>query len=126
MRTILLAIAVIAASATAAGAADVWEKEQPGLVLEGGSIAALNGRTDIGLSLSVGTALPRWVPVIGEHLAFGDLLTVAGQEAIGASVSLQRWQTDDGWRVGATLTQPTDGGEREVLGYVRFGVTIKL
>lgn len=125
MRTLLLAIA-LAASATSAGAADVWEKEQPGLVLEGGSIAALNGRTDIGLSLSVGTALPRWVPVIGEHLAFGDLLTVAGQEAIGASVSLQRWQTDDGWRIGATLTQPTDGTQREVLGYVRFGVKIKL
>ena len=47
-------------------------------------------------------------------------------EAIGASVSLQKWQTDDGLRVGATLTQPTDGGEREVLGYIRYGWRLKL
>lgn len=119
-------LALLAASATAAGAADVWEQEPPGIVLEAGSIAALNGRTDLGLSVSIGTALPTWVPVLGEHLAFADLLTVAGDEAIGASVSLQKWQSDDGWRIGATLTQPTDGGQREVLGYVRFGVTIKL
>lgn len=120
MRTMGLCV-LLAASATAAGAADVTA---PALVVEGGSVTALNSTVDIGLSVSVGTALPRWVPVLGEHLAFVDALTVGGEEAIGASVSLQRWQTDDGWRIGATLTQPTDGTEREVLGYVRFGVRL--
>jgi opacity protein-like surface antigen len=123
MRTMGLCV-LLAASATSAGAADVSEPEPPALVVEGGSVTALNSTVDLGLSVSFGTTLPKWVPVLGEHLAFVDALTVAGQEAIGASVSLQRWQTDDGWRVGGTLTQPTDGGEREVLGYVRFGVRL--
>lgn len=122
MRTMGLCV-LLAASATAAGAADV-SAEPPALVVEGGSVTALNSTVDLGLSVSVGTTLPKWVPVLGEHLAFVDALTVAGDEAIGASVSLQRWQTDDGWRIGATLTQPTDGGQREVLGYVRFGVRL--
>ena len=87
-------------------------------------MTALNSTVDLGLSVSVGTTLPRWVPVLGEHFAFVDALTVSGDEAIGASVSLQRWQTDDGWRIGATLTHPTDGGAREVLGYVRYGVRL--
>ena len=86
---------------TSAGAADVTA---PALVVEGGSITALNSTVDLGLSVSVGTTLPRWVPVLGEHLAFVDALTVGGEEAIGASVSLQRWQTDDGLRIGATLS----------------------
>jgi hypothetical protein len=123
MRTMGLCV-LLAASATSAGAADVSAPAAPALVVEGGSVTALNSTVDLGLSVSVGTTLPKWVPVLGEHLAFVDALTVAGQEAIGASVSLQRWQTDDGWRVGGTLTQPTDGGEREVLGYVRFGVRL--
>jgi hypothetical protein len=127
MRTALL-LALLAASATAAGAADVSADppatSPPALVVEGGSVTALNSTVDLGLSVSVGTTLPRWVPVLGEHIAFVDALTVAGDEAIGASVSLQRWQTDDGWRIGATLTQPTDGGAREVLGYVRYGVRL--
>ena len=118
LRTLVLVLA-LAALATAAGAADA-----PSLVVETGSVTALNSELDIGLSVSVGTTLPRWVPVLGEHIAFVDALTVGGDEAIGASVSLQRWQTDDGWRIGATLTQPTDGGAREVLGYVRFGVRL--
>lgn len=121
LRTILLAL-TLAASASLAGAADVTTP--PTLVVEGGSITALNSDLDLGLSVSFGTTLPKWVPALGEHLAFVDMLTVAGQEAIGASVSLQKWQTDDGWRIGATLTQPTDGGEREVLGYVRYGVKL--
>jgi len=119
LRTLLLVLAVLAASATAAGAADA-----PSIVVETGSVTALNSTLDLGLSVSIGTTLPKWVPVLGNHLAFADLLTVGGDEAIGASVSLQRWQTDDGWRIGATLTQPTDGGTREVLGYVRFGVRL--
>ena len=123
MRTALL-LALLAASATAAGAADVSAPAAPALMVEGGSVTALNSTVDLGLSVSVGTTLPKWVPVLGEHLAFVDALTVGGDEAIGASVSLQRWQTDDGWRIGATLTQPTDGGTREVLGYVRFGVRL--
>jgi hypothetical protein len=123
MRTMGLCV-LLAASATSAGAADVSAPAAPALVVEGGSVTALNSTVDLGLSVSVGTTLPKWVPVLGEHIAFVDALTVAGQEAIGASVSLQRWQTDDGWRVGGTLTQPTDGGEREVLGYVRFGVRL--
>lgn len=123
MRTALL-LALLAASATAAGAADVSAPAAPALVVEGGSVTALNSTVDIGLSVSVGTTLPRWVPVLGEHIAFVDALTVGGEEAIGASVSLQRWDADDGWRIGATLTQPTDGTEREVLGYVRYGVRL--
>jgi opacity protein-like surface antigen len=123
MRTMGLCV-LLAASATSAGAADVSEPEPPALVVEGGSVTALNSTVDLGLSVSFGTTLPKWVPVLGEHLAFVDALTVAGQEAIGASVSLQRWQTDDGWRIGATLTQPTDGGQREVRGYVRYGVRL--
>lgn len=123
MRTALL-LALLAASATAAGAADVSAPAAPALVVEGGSVTALNSTVDLGLSVSVGTTLPRWVPVLGEHFAFVDALTVSGDEAIGASVSLQRWDTDDGWRIGATLTQPTDGGQREVLGYVRYGVRL--
>jgi len=125
MMRALLFVAVLAASATLAGAADVSAPAVPALVVEGGSVTALNSTVDLGLSVSVGTALPRWVPVLGEHLAFVDALTVGGEEAIGASVSLRRWQTDDGWRIGATLTQPTDGTEREVLGYLRYGVAIK-
>src|SRR5574343_176255 len=124
MMRALLFVAVLAASATLAGAADVSAPAAPALVVEGGSVTAINSTVDLGLSVSVGTTIPRWVPVLGEHIAFVDALTVAGDEAIGASVSLQRWQTDDGWRIGATLTQPTDGGEREVLGYVRFGVRL--
>ncbi len=123
MRTMGLCV-LLAASATAAGAADVSAPVAPALVVEGGSVTALNSTVDLGLSVSVGTTLPRWVPVLGEHLAFVDALTVGGEEAIGASVSLQRWQTDDGWRIGATLTQPTGGGQREVLGYVRYGVRL--
>jgi len=122
MRTIIL-LALLAALATSAGAADV---SAPGLVIEGGSVTALNSDLDLGLCVSVGAALPTWLPVLGEHLAFADLLTVGGQEAIGASISFQRWQTDDGLRIGATLTQPTDGGQREVLGYVRYGWRLKL
>jgi len=125
-RLLVVVLAMLAASATSAGAADLPAATAPALVVEGGSVTALNSTVDIGLSVSVGTTLPRWVPVLGEHIAFADALTVAGQEAIGASVSLQRWQTDDGWRIGATLTQPTDGGEREVLGYIRYGWRLKL
>ena len=125
MSTRLLLVALLAASATAAGAADVTPSAcPPALVIEGGSVTALNSTVDLGLSVSFGTTLPKWVPALGEHLVFGDFLTVAGDEAIGASVSLQRWDTDDGWRIGATLTQPTDGGQREVLGYVRYGVKL--
>ena len=123
MRTMGLCV-LLAASATLAGAADVSAPAAPALVVEGGSVTALNSTVDLGLSVSVGTTLPKWVPVLGEHLAFVDALTVGGDEAIGASVSLQRWQTDDGWRIGATLTQPTDGGQREVLGYLRYGVRL--
>jgi hypothetical protein len=118
LRTLLLVLA-LAASATAAGAADA-----PSIVVETGTVSALNSTLDLGLSVSIGTMLPAWVPLVGQHLAFADMLTVAGDEAIGASVSLQRWQTDDGLRVGATLTQPTDGTEREVLGYLRYGVNL--
>ena len=85
MRTMGLCV-LLAASATAAGAADVTA---PALVVEGGSITALNSTVDLGLSVSVGTTLPRWVPVLGEHIAFVDALTVGGDEAIGASVSLR-------------------------------------
>jgi len=118
LRTLLLVLALAALAATA-GAADA-----PSLVVETGSVTALNSTLDIGLSVSIGTTLPAWVPALGNHLAFADLLTVAGEEAIGLSVSLQRAETDDGMRIGATLTQPTDGGQREVLGYLRYGVRL--
>lgn len=94
------------------------------LELEGGTIAALNSDCDLGLSLSVGEVLPEWVPLLGGHIAFADLLTVNTQQAIGLSVSIRKADADDGWRIGATITQP-ETGEREVLGYVRYGVEIK-
>lgn len=109
-------VAVLCALALAAGA--------QALELEGGTIAALNSECDIGLSLSVGEALPDWVPVLGGHKGFADLLTVNTQQAIGLSVSIRKAEADDGWRIGATITQP-ETGEREVLGYVRYGVAIK-
>ena len=94
------------------------------LRVEGGTIAALNSDCDLGLSVSIGTALPTWVPVLGGHLGFADLLTVNTQQAIGLSVSIRKAEADDGWRIGATVTQP-ETGQREVLGYIRYGVSIK-
>ncbi len=120
LRTILACITC--ALAIVAGA---QPSSADGLRLETGALTALNSTQDLGASLSIGAELPKWVPVIGEHLGFIDLLKAANTEAIGLSVGLQRAETDDGWRVGATVTQPTDGGTREVLGYVRFGVGIK-
>ena len=93
------------------------------LQVEAGTIAALNSTTDLGLSLSIGTELPKWVPLIGEHKGFVDLLTVNSEQAIGLSVSIRKAEADDGWRIGATVTQPEDG-EREVLGYLRYGVSL--
>lgn len=118
--TRLLLCLVTLALVLPAGASD----QPPGIVFETGSVTALNSTLDLGLSLSVGTVIPEWVPVVSQHLGFVDLLTVGGEEAIGLSVSLQRWETDDGWRIGATVTQP-DEGQREVLGYLRYGVAIK-
>ena len=115
MRHAALIVAVLCALALAAGA--------HGLELEGGTIAALNSDCDLGLSLSVGETLPEWVPVLGGHKGFADLLTVNTQQAIGLSISILRAADDDGWRIGATITQPTDG-EREVLGYLRYGVAL--
>lgn len=109
-------VAVLCALALAAGA--------QALELEGGTIAALNSDCDLGLSLSVGEVLPEWVPVLGEHIGFVDLLTVNTQQAIGLSVSIRKAEADDGWRIGGTITTP-EHGEREVLGYVRYGVSIK-
>lgn len=93
------------------------------LEIEGGTIAALNSDCDLGLAVSIGTELPEWLPLLGGHLGFGDLLTVNTQQAIGLSVSIRKADEDDGWRIGATVTQPVEGA-REVLGYLRFGVTL--
>ena len=93
------------------------------LRLEGGTVAALNAETDLGLSVSIGTELPGWVPLVGEHLGFLDLLTVNTQQALGLSVSIRKAAADDGWRIGTTITQP-ETGEREVLGYLRYGVAL--
>lgn len=109
-------VAVLCALALAAGA--------QALELEGGTIAALNSDCDLGLSLSVGETLPEWVPLLGGHIAFADLLTVNTQQAIGLSVSIRKAEADDGWRIGATITTPNEG-PREVLGYLRYGVEIK-
>jgi len=109
-------VAVLCALALAAGA--------QALELEGGTIAALNSDCDLGLSLSVGETLPDWVPVLGGHKGFADLLTVNTQQAIGLSVSIRKAEADDGWRIGATITTPNEG-PREVLGYLRYGVAIK-
>jgi len=94
------------------------------LELEGGTIAALNSTVDLGLSLSVGAELPSYIPLLAGHKAFVDLLTVNTQQAIGLSVSIRKATEDDGWRIGATITQPDDGSAREVLGYIRYGVAI--
>lgn len=109
-------VAVLCALALAAGA--------QALELEGGTIAALNSECDLGLSVSVGAELPEWLPLLGGHLGFADLLTVNTVQAIGLSVSIRPAAEDDGWRIGATVSTP-DTGEREVLGYVRYGVSIK-
>jgi len=109
-------VAVLCALALAAGA--------QALELEGGTIAALNSDCDLGLSLSVGETLPEWVPLLGGHKGFADLLTVNTQQAIGLSVSIRKAEADDGWRIGATITTPNEG-PREVLGYLRYGVAIK-
>jgi hypothetical protein len=116
VRHAALIVAVLCALALAAGA--------HGLELEGGTIAALNSDCDLGLSLSVGETLPEWVPLLGGHIAFADLLTVNRQQALGLSVSIRKAEADDGWRIGATITTP-DKGPREVLGYLRYGVAIK-
>ena len=94
------------------------------IVIEGGTIAALNSTVDLGLSLSVGAELPSYIPLLAGHKAFVDLLTVNTQQAIGLSVSIRKATEDDGWRIGATITQPDDGSAREVLGYIRYGVAI--
>lgn len=94
------------------------------IVIEGGTIAALNSDCDLGLSVSVGTELPKWLPLVGGRIGFADLLTVNTQQAIGLSVSIREAAEDDGWRIGATVTQP-ETGQREVLGYIRYGVSIK-
>ena len=109
-------VAVLCALALAAGA--------QALELEGGTIAALNSDCDLGLAVSIGTELPEWLPLLGGHLGFGDLLTVNTQQAIGLSVSIRKAEADDGWRIGATITTP-DEGPREVFGYLRYGVAIK-
>ena len=116
MRHAALIVAVLCALALAAGA--------HGIEVEGGTIAALNSECDIGLSVSVGTELPEWVPVLGEHIGFVDLLTVNTEQAIGLSLSIRKAEADDGWRIGATITTPNEG-PREVLGYLRYGVAIK-
>lgn len=118
MKPALTCIAVLAAvwCACPAPAAD--------LVIEGGTIAALNSTTDLGLAVSVGTEVPEWVPLLSGHNGFVDLLTVNTQQAIGLSVSVRKATEDDGWRIGATVTQP-ETGQREVLGYIRYGVSIK-
>src|SRR5574343_238984 len=74
--------------------------------LEGGTVAALNSDVDLGLAVSVGTELPEWMPLVGGHLGFADLLTVNTEQAIGLSVSIRKAEADDGWRIGATVTQP--------------------
>ena len=109
-------VAVLCALAFAAGA--------QAIELEGGTIAALNSDCDLGLSVSIGAELPEWVPLLGGHIGFADLLTVNTVQAIGLSVSIRKADEDDGWRIGGTITQP-DEGQREVLGYLRYGVAIK-
>ena len=116
MRQTTLIVAVLCALALAAGA--------QALELEGGTIAALNSDCDLGLSVSVGAELPEWLPVLGGHLGFADLLTVNRQQALGLSVSIRKATEDDGWRIGGTITTP-DEGPREVFGYLRYGVAIK-
>jgi hypothetical protein len=92
--------------------------------LEGGTVAALNSDVDLGMSVSIGAELPEWMPLVGGHLGFADILTVNTEQAIGLSVSIRKAEADDGWRIGATVTQP-ETGQREVLGYIRYGVSIK-
>jgi hypothetical protein len=95
-----------------------------GLRIETGALTALNSTADLGAALSVGAQLPSWLPLIGNHFGFIDALTAAGCEAIGASVSIKPAATDDGWRIGATLTKPDSGEARRVEGYIRYGVAI--
>jgi hypothetical protein len=120
---------ILTAGLLLALAAAIWlccPADAADLRVEGGTIAALNSDCDLGLAVSVGTELPTWVPVIGgetPHLLFVDCLTVNTQQAIGLSVSIRPAADDDGWRIGATVTQP-ETGQREVLGYIRYGVSL--
>lgn len=93
--------------------------------LETGPVTALNSTADLGAALSIGAELPKWLPVIGCHLGFVDALRINDRQAIGASVSLQPAATDDGWRVGVTVTKPDSGAGGEWTAYARVGVAIK-
>lgn len=121
-RDILLTAALLLALAAA-----IWlccPADAADLRVEGGTIAALNSECDLGLSVSVGAELPKWLPLVGGRIGFADLLAVNAEQAIGLSVSIREAEADDGWRIGATVTQP-ETGQREVLGYIRYGVSIK-
>lgn len=104
--------------------AQSFAADAPDIRIETGALTALNSTVDLGVAVSVGTELPSWLPLVGGHLGFVDALSAAGTEAIGLSVSIKPAATDDGWRIGATVTQQEDGGAREVLGYLRYGVSI--
>jgi hypothetical protein len=117
---------ILTAGLLLALAAAIWlccPADAADLRVEGGTIAALNSETDLGLAVSVGTEVPEWVPLLSGHKGFIDLLTVNTQQALGLSVSVRKAAEDDGWRIGATVTQPSEG-QREVLGYLRYGVAL--
>lgn len=118
---------ILTAGVLLALAAAIWlccPADAADIVIEGGTVAALNSDCDLGLAVSIGAELPEWVPLLGGHIGFADLLTVNTVQAIGLSVSIRPAAEDYGWRIGATVTQP-DEGQREVLGYIRYGVSIK-
>lgn len=120
MRLALVACAVCALVLVAGARAD-----DSRIRLETGPVTALNSTADLGAALSIGAELPRWIPVLGCHLGFVDALRINDRQAIGASVSLQPAATDDGWRVGVTVTKPDGGAGGEWTAYARVGVAIK-
>lgn len=123
MRRTLLVCAVCALVLVAGARAD---DSKSTIRLETGAMTALNSTADLGVALSVGAELPRWIPVIGCHIGFLDALQVNSRKAIGASVSLRPAATDDGWRIGATVTKPDSGAGGEWTAYMRYGVEVKL
>jgi len=125
VRNALLLLSLLAASATAAGAADVPQADRPGLRIETGALAALSTGQDLGAAVSVGAELPRWLPIIGAHFGFLDAIAVNRRQALGLSVSMSPAASDNGWRVGATITKPDGGAGGALEGYVRYGIAIK-
>ena len=54
---------------------------------------------------------------------FIDIMKVRGEDAVGGSVSFNKWENDNNFRFGGYLRKPTaEGGHRSPSFYVRYAV----